>query len=446
MNMPPPTVAALSAFLRRLCAGLLCLLPAAAVAEPAAVAEVAFVIGSAHAVDAAGASRPLRRGAALYEGQRIETAENGHVHLRFIDGASVAVRPRSRLLIEEYRYVPARPADNRVRFTLERGEARSITGKAGEAAKDRFRLNTPIAAIGIKGTDFVVRVSADDTRAFVLGGAIVMTPLGAACPAESLGGCQGPAARELTAMPDRFLRLTALQRAPELVVLDVHGELNGAGGAHPGQRSAARPPALAGDKSRLPAADALETRAELLVAGVDAPASPPPGPQVVAGMETTVPRLWWGRRAGYADPARPDSDYAHQLAQPEREPIGGLGIFRLLRDNTPIFMAPQGSVDLRLAGFEAYVVQGLKLTPVALGDGVLTLDFAAGRFATRFGAGNLQLQANGVIDTKGRFFTQPGAATLIHGAALNGATQAGFTFRHDLAPDRYLSGATLWAR
>ena len=33
---------------------------------------------------------------------------------------------------------------------------RSITGQWGEAARDRFRLNTPIAAIGVRGTDFIV--------------------------------------------------------------------------------------------------------------------------------------------------------------------------------------------------------------------------------------------------------------------------------------------------
>ncbi|MFM8637711.1 MAG: ATP-binding cassette domain-containing protein, partial [Betaproteobacteria bacterium] len=51
---------------------------------------------------------------------------------------------------------------------------RSITGQWGEAAKDRFRLNTPLAAIGVKGTDFAVRVEPDKTAAAVYTGAIVL--------------------------------------------------------------------------------------------------------------------------------------------------------------------------------------------------------------------------------------------------------------------------------
>ena len=47
---------------------------------------------------------------------------------------------------------------------------RSVTGQWGEASRDRFRLNTPIAAIGVKGTDFVVKVENGKTFASVLSG------------------------------------------------------------------------------------------------------------------------------------------------------------------------------------------------------------------------------------------------------------------------------------
>lgn len=41
-----------------------------------------------------------------------------------------------------------------VRFRLDRGVARAISGAAAEGARERFRLNTPLVAIGVRGTDF----------------------------------------------------------------------------------------------------------------------------------------------------------------------------------------------------------------------------------------------------------------------------------------------------
>lgn len=445
MNMPTLTlVAATATVLRRLGAtALFCLalggpVAAAGPAAPAGIGEVAFAIGAAHAIDPQGASQPLRRGTALFEGQRVETGDNGHVHIRFIDGASVAVRPQSRLLIQQYHYNAANPADNRVRFVLEQGEARAITGKAGEAAKDRFRLNTPIAAIGIKGTDFIVQVTPADTRVFVLGGAVVMAPLDATCLAEAFGSCGGARARELSAqMSDRFLRLSAQHPLPELQVIEHRPESGG------------RPVPL--EKTERLAASA-EPQMQIAVAGsrVDRAVEAPPvevasGIRTVPGTESLVPRLWWGRWPGYADPADPQSAYTYQRAQPGRELAAGSGIFGMVREDPIIFTLPGGSANFNLARSEAYLVEGLRLTPVAVSGGSLSINFDAGRFTTSLGVAGLQLNANGSFYSDGRFISGAGP-TAVFGATVSGGAQAGYAFQHGLAPDRFISGATLWSR
>ena len=62
-------------------------------------------------------------------------------------------------------------------------------GAAAQAAKDRFRLNTPLVAIGVKGTDFVTQTSQEGTRVMVNQGAIVMAPFDQGCRADALGVC-----------------------------------------------------------------------------------------------------------------------------------------------------------------------------------------------------------------------------------------------------------------
>ena len=48
----------------------------------------------------------------------------------------------------------ANPSDSQVKLNLIEGTARAVSGEAAKAAKERFRLNTPIAAIGVRGTDY----------------------------------------------------------------------------------------------------------------------------------------------------------------------------------------------------------------------------------------------------------------------------------------------------
>lgn len=158
------------------------------------VGRVLFSIG---AVSVTTSTTPLKKGDAIFVGQTISTGANGHVHIRFIDDAFVSVRPNARLTIEQYDYDSQNPLNNRVRFELTQGVARLITGKAGQAAKENFRLNTPVAAIGIRGTDFLVQAKPALTRVAVQQGAIIIAPFSDDCAKSAAGPCGGADAREL---------------------------------------------------------------------------------------------------------------------------------------------------------------------------------------------------------------------------------------------------------
>ncbi len=182
------------------------------------VGEATLVIGQSRIIAADGSSREIQRGAELRVGDRIETRSGAHVHVRFVDGGRVSVRPASRLVVEQY--APAESAGaapGAIKFRLEEGVVRSITGAWGEAARERFRLNTPVAAIGVKGTDFVVRATGESTAASVFAGAIVLSPLTEACQA-TLGPCASGVEKLLTAdMKGQMLELHRDQPSPRLV-------------------------------------------------------------------------------------------------------------------------------------------------------------------------------------------------------------------------------------
>ena len=163
-----------------------------------AVGSVSFLIGQA-SVTRSGSSLPITAGMPLQVGDRLLTSLNGHIHVRFVDGAMVSLRPTSTLNIKEYRFDAQTPSNSEVRFELEQGVVRAISGQAAETAKDKFRLNTPLAAIGVKGTDFVVEASGSRVNAIVNQGAIVLAPFDAQCLASALGPCSTQFAKELTA-------------------------------------------------------------------------------------------------------------------------------------------------------------------------------------------------------------------------------------------------------
>ena len=197
---------------------LAALAPAMAANPPsAAVGKATMVIGQAYLVSDEGEVSAMDRGSVVRVGDRIETGANGHVHLRFTDGGLVSVRPDSRLQIQKYSYTEGQPEAGGIKFKLEQGVVRSITGAWGEAARERFRLNTPLAAIGVKGTDFVVSANANTTLASVYAGAIVIAPLLGDCQA-TLGPCVTGAERLLTQdMKGQMVSLVGQQGTPQLV-------------------------------------------------------------------------------------------------------------------------------------------------------------------------------------------------------------------------------------
>jgi hypothetical protein len=190
----------------------------AGISQP--IGQVTLVIGTGHRIDTGGNKSVIRKGDSLHEGDKLETRAGGHVHIRFIDGALVSVRPSSKLTVEAYNKDET-GASGVIRFKLDAGTMRSVTGQWGEANHDRFRLNTPIAAIGIRGTDFVVQAETDRVRVVVQSGAIVMAPLdGIQCQQSGLGVCNTTAAKRLSAeMGDVMLELRRRQTAPELIQL-----------------------------------------------------------------------------------------------------------------------------------------------------------------------------------------------------------------------------------
>lgn len=486
------------------CAALLWAQAHAATNAPA-VGQVTLVIGQAHIVNPEGQRTLAQTGTPVHAGDHIQTQAGGHVHLRFIDGASLAVRPASHLQIESYSHNPQQPQLGAIKFKLDEGTARSITGAWGEAARERFRLNTPVAAIGVRGTDFTVRADGERTTATVYTGAIVLTPLTSGC-AQSVGPCQTSAATLLSGdMRGQMLELSNRENAPLLVAATAQNAL--ARAPRPATEAvvvASRAPDNLDTRheAATPTAKTLdsETRGAAVAAVRDIPAPtpeptlpvappPPPAPTPPPVAETPAPapppvaeapapaptpipveppvitpiqppqanQLAWARFSW--TPAFEADNFIQTFNEATAaglRQLGGTTAYTLFQTSGTAATAlpSEAVVDFRLAQAAAHLTPAArweKAETVAVLGGNLQIDFSRALFQTALALqstslGFQSMSANGQILDTGAFKSTGGDTTYFYGTLTTDKQEAGYTFTKNLPTGATVNGVTLWGR
>jgi len=128
------------------------------------IGKAKMVLGKVMIVNAQGAKKRLRRGSKISVGDTIITSQRGQAQLTMIDGTKISVRPASSFKIDEF-IATGKKEDQKTYYNLIKGGFRSVTGKIGKNNKTSFKLNTPVATMGIRGTDFTGKFCANDCPA-----------------------------------------------------------------------------------------------------------------------------------------------------------------------------------------------------------------------------------------------------------------------------------------
>lgn len=435
-------------------------LSTAAMATEPAIGQVSLLIGVARVVHMDGSSEPLRRGASIVVGDRVETSANGHVHLRFIDNGAVSVRPDSVLEVQAYRYDADKPQTNEVRLRVEQGTSRSISGAATELDKNRFRLNTPIAAIGVRGTDFIVQSDAQGMRATVADGAIVVGALGGSCTAAGLGPCAGSDSRLLSAgMGSLMAEVRHGERIARIVPASGGTEMAG-GGAE--ERAAAMYAAESAARAAAQAAADAKVFAQMRdsdrVAADLVAISPSPSVDLNTKSDVTAQLMWghWVSAPAFDSISRPASvalaggrvatnvyDGKDVLLYRAKDPNYTDG---LLHNNT------DGVVKFGLTNAAAtFEPTGGRTEAAAISGQSLVLDFSRRTFVTALGlssatGGKTEFRMGGDIEADGRFKLQDKTGSQkIDGAVSFDSKEVGYLFERSVIGGLF-RGKTLWGR
>lgn len=136
-----------------LLAALIAISPAAWAQTPAGTIE-----RQKGAATRTGGSLPaaLAIGAEVYAGDVIRTGAGARLIIRFADNSALTLGERAEMTIDEMVYAPANAAaPGRQALHMAVGVFRYTSGAVGKARRDQVLFATPVATIGIRGTEFV---------------------------------------------------------------------------------------------------------------------------------------------------------------------------------------------------------------------------------------------------------------------------------------------------
>ena len=433
-------------------------------AQAAEAGRIVLVHGTAQV-----ASRTLSLGDAVAEGDEIATGKDGYVYLRTIDNGLLILRPSSRARIVTYHVDNKNPANTRIKLELLSGVARSVSGDAVKLARQNFRFNTPVAAIGVRGTDFTVYTDQQTSRVTVISGGIVVSGFGGACAPEGAGPCEHSTSRELSAnQVGQMLQVARGHAVPQLMTASpslVPDAVAPPRTDEPLSKVTAPPTPAAPAEASLDPQKVGSILQQTASASKPPPAieTPPvvmPPPVVIDPVVPAVPPvpardIVWGRwqaavdRAAVVDVNKLVTEKVERFAQDSN-----FAIFR----TGPAWTPPtQGAVGFGLKESEALIrdeTSGI-VSAGRLENGKLNVDFGKSTFTTSFDLLNdserFSLQSKGRLGNNGELsgdsqFSSPTNMNVSGVVGPENGMSAAYIFSSRLDPKRIASGITYWGK
>jgi hypothetical protein len=154
---------------------------------------VTHLSGAVQTQQADGTLSTTTAGAKFRQGDTLVTGANGYARLEMADGAEMVLRPLTRFRIDSYHYAEEDPARDQSFYQLLQGGLRAISGYINKRGnKDAYRIVTPTATIGVRGTQFDVRYC-DANCGALAAGTYVAVRYGAILTKNDFGELQVPA-------------------------------------------------------------------------------------------------------------------------------------------------------------------------------------------------------------------------------------------------------------
>ncbi len=152
-------------------------------AEAAGIATVTDVVNEGYRTPPGHEEQTAKTADELVQDEALRTDDESSIRVKFVDGSELSVEAESEVVLSEYVFDGAASKglinlnDGLFHFTS--------NGKPDQGVK----LKTPVATIGVRGTEFLVHVDGDDATVIdILSGAVEAQPNGAGKSVICVGG------------------------------------------------------------------------------------------------------------------------------------------------------------------------------------------------------------------------------------------------------------------
>ena len=136
-----------------------------AVSVPQAYAQVVgrvlVAVGDV-VVQRAGKDVALATGSTVENRDVVRVGEASNAQIRFTDESVVALRAKTVFRIDDYAFSGKEDGLSKAFYSLVSGGMRALTGLIGKTDREKYRVNAPLATVGIRGTSYTLVVCQQD--------------------------------------------------------------------------------------------------------------------------------------------------------------------------------------------------------------------------------------------------------------------------------------------
>lgn len=129
-----------------------------AMSAEAEVGEIQYARGALTGQVEGQAARLLGKGQVVLQGETLSTGANSFAIVELNDGTRMTLRPKTVFRVDQ---LNTNAGEENALLSLIRGGLRAVTGSISKRLQGVFKINTNVATIGIRGTEFDARICDD---------------------------------------------------------------------------------------------------------------------------------------------------------------------------------------------------------------------------------------------------------------------------------------------
>jgi FecR protein len=178
--------------------------------------HVMFVSGEVSQLSSASKTHLLKKGDAINEGDTLTSAPSASAQIKMEDGGLIALRSDTQLKFDQFNFNGQQDGTEKSFVSLLKGGFRAVTGLIGKVNKNNYRITTPSATIGIRGTDH-------ETYVIVSGSAMATTsPVGTYNKVNTGETSMSNNMGVMTVLPNQMCFVGSVNDMPVIQAMDTH--------------------------------------------------------------------------------------------------------------------------------------------------------------------------------------------------------------------------------